>query len=306
MLMRVLLPIIILLFSCKQDKIAQKSYKTENLVIVVMDGARYSETFGDSSHSYIPNLWNFMKDSGVIFTSFYNLGTTFTMNGHIAITTGIYQEIPNDGSVLPLYPSLFQYWNKKYNPTGDQSWLICSKDKLEVLGNTKDIHFKNQFLPISDCGISGNGSGYRADSITFQHALSCLQNQKPKVLLINFMEPDYSGHTSDWNAYLNGIKKTDEYVYQLWQFLQNDPNYKGKTTFLFTNDHGRHDYDFKNHGDQCQGCKHIFLYAEGPDFPQGKTISSPYSLVDLHATCKEMLHLWEAQSSGKVIRELFE
>ena len=303
---RMLIPFCILLFSCKQDKIAQKNYKTENVVIVVMDGARYSETFGDTSHAYIPHLWNSMRDSGVLFTEFYNQGTTFTVNGHVAITTGFYQEIPNDGSMLPQYPSLFQHWNKKNDPSGTTSWLVCSKDKLEVLGNTKDIRYKNQYLPNSDCGVSGNGSGYRSDSITFLRALQCLQNQKPRVLLINFMEPDYSGHTGNWNAYVNGIQKTDNYVYQLWQFLKNDPHYKGKTTFLFTNDHGRHDYDFKNHGDQCQGCKHIFLYAEGPDFQQGKTISSPYSLVDLHATCKEMLHLWEAQSSGKVIRELFE
>ncbi|MFN4911320.1 MAG: alkaline phosphatase family protein [Flavobacteriales bacterium] len=305
MILRVVLPIIFLLFSCKRDKIAQRNYQSENLVIIVMDGARYSETFGDTSHAYIPLLWNSMRDSGVIFTEFYNQGTTFTMNGHVAMTTGFYQEIPNDGTMLPNYPSLFQYWNKKNDPSGAQSWLICSKDKLEVLGNTNDYRFKNQYLPSSDCGNAGNGSGYRSDSITFLRALSCLENQKPNLLLVNFKEPDFSGHTGNWNAYVEGIQKTDAYAFQLWQYLQTDPHYKGKTTFLFTNDHGRHDYDFKNHGDQCQGCKHLFLYAEGPDFRKGATVNQPYSLVDLHATCKELLHLLEAQSTGKVIQELF-
>ncbi|MFM7388247.1 MAG: hypothetical protein ACKO5L_08820, partial [Bacteroidota bacterium] len=60
MILRVVLPVIFLLFSCKRDKIAQRNYQSENIVIIVMDGARYSETFGDTSHAYIPHLWNSM------------------------------------------------------------------------------------------------------------------------------------------------------------------------------------------------------------------------------------------------------
>ena len=301
-----LISIIGVLLSCTYDKIPINPYLTENIVIVVMDGPRYSETIGDSSHQFIPHLWNDMRDSGIICTSFYNDGITFTVNGHVALTTGFYQSIDNTGLELPAHPSIFQYWIKDHPENSAYTALICSKDKLEVLGNTSDYQYKNKFNPPSDCGIDGNGSGYRSDSITFERVMTALTTTKPKLLLVNFKEPDFSGHTGNWNNYLNGIKKTDEYTYQIWQYLNNDSHYKGKTTFIFTNDHGRHlGNGFQHHGDGCGGCRHIFLYTQGPDFKKGMLNTQHASLVDLHATIRELLHLQNSQTEGHVMFSLF-
>lgn len=44
------------------------AYQTENVFVVVIDGARYSETFGDNSsnlnHSLIPHIWNDLRPLG--------------------------------------------------------------------------------------------------------------------------------------------------------------------------------------------------------------------------------------------------
>ena len=301
-----LIYLITVLLSCTYDKIPEHPYVTENVVIVVMDGPRYSETIGDSSHQFIPHLWNDMRDSGIICTEFYNEGITFTVNGHVALTTGHYQSIDNTGLELPANPSIFQYWIKNHPGNSSKTALICSKDKLEVLGNTSDYRFKNKFNPPSDCGIQGNGSGYRDDSITFNHVMTALTTTKPNLLLVNFKEPDYSGHTGNWSDYLNGIKKIDEYTYQIWQFLNTDNHYKGKTTFIFTNDHGRHlGNGFQHHGDDCTGCRHIFLYAQGPDFKKGMLNTQHASLVDLHATLLQLLHINNSNSEGHVMMPLF-
>ncbi len=41
----------------------------QNVIIVVIDGARYTETF-DSTGIYIPHMYNDLKPSGYLYTNF--------------------------------------------------------------------------------------------------------------------------------------------------------------------------------------------------------------------------------------------
>jgi predicted AlkP superfamily pyrophosphatase or phosphodiesterase len=91
--------IILISFSCKDEPLEPR-YLTENVIVIVIDGPRYSETWGDSSHQNIPRLSNQLSKLGVINTQFYNDGPTYTLAGHTSITTGNYQEIDNSGNVF--------------------------------------------------------------------------------------------------------------------------------------------------------------------------------------------------------------
>ncbi len=296
-------------FSCKKEARTSR-YLTENVIVVVIDGSRYSETWGDSTHLNIPHLANELSKFGVVNTQFYNDGPTYTSAGHTAITTGFYQEIDNSGKELPMYPSIFQYWNAKYLMDKERSWIIASKDKLEVLNNCQYIEFNNQYEPSTDCGINGLGSGYRDDSVTFDMVLKVLSVNRPKLTLINFRDPDFSAHSNNWDKYLQGIKSTDEYLYQIWEYVQNDCYYKGKTTLFVTNDHGRHldsiQGGFASHGDSCFGCRHINFYAFGPDFKKGVILNNKRELIDISATISELLHFRMEFGKGEIMHELFE
>ena len=131
-----------------------------------------------------------------------------------------------------------------------------------------------------------------------------------KLPLLNFREPDYSGHAADSAAYLKGIRDTDEYVYQLWNYIQSDPQYKDNTTLIITNDHGRHldgvSFGFPEHGDGCEGCRHISLLGLGPDFKTNETISKAYNQVDLAATVAYILGIEMPSGSGTKITEMFQ
>jgi hypothetical protein len=113
-------------------------YKTENVIVLIMDGPRYTETWGDSTHQYIPHMANDMAQHGVIYSDFRNNGPTYTNAGHTAICTGIYQRIDNMGKELPKKPSMFQYWLKAKGKPQNAAYVIASKDKLEILTNCKD------------------------------------------------------------------------------------------------------------------------------------------------------------------------
>ena len=301
----------IFLFSCTKDKVEPINYETENVIIIVMDGARYSETWGDSSHQHIPRLANDLSQMGVINTHFYNNGTTFTMPGHAALTTGHYQNLNNGGIELPQYPSIFQYWRSKYNEEQNKSWVIASKGKIEALTDCEHSHWNGTYKPSANCGIQamGIGSGYRHDSITYQNTIDILSDNHPNLAIINFREPDFSAHNNDWSAYINGIQDVDNYIYQLIDFIENDSTYKGKTTVFVTNDHGRHSDNvadgFVSHGDDCEGCRRLLFYAYGPDFKENAVLSINREQIDIPATISELLHIDMPTGNGTVMFELF-
>jgi len=65
-----------LIYSCSHDKIKNKNYQTRYIVVLVIDGPRYSETWGDFSHKYIPFMDSVLAPKGIVLTSYYNLGQT--------------------------------------------------------------------------------------------------------------------------------------------------------------------------------------------------------------------------------------
>ena len=136
----------------------------------------------------------------------------------------------------------------------------------------------------------------------------CL-HYKPNLVLVNFKEPDQAGHSGIWNNYIQGIKDSDKYIYKIWDFINTDPHYKGKTTMFVTNDHGRHldgvYTGFKDHGCGCDGCRHINFYAYGPDFKKGVVINTGRELIDISATVSELLDFNMPYGKGNVMSELF-
>lgn len=294
-------------FSCQKTYTYEdRIYQTKNVIIIVMDGARYSETWGDTSHTYIPNISNFIAPLSVVNTNFYNNDYTFTLPGHLAMLSGQNYNIDNGGAELPPFPTILQYFNKAY--PDKNSWLITSKDKLEVLTNTSQTNFNNIHLSHTDCGINGLGTGYREDSVTLYNSLTILDTTLSTLTLINFKQPDNIAHSNDWQGYLNQITVVDNYIYQLFNFVQTNVDYKNKTTVFIVNDHGRHDDlngGFQNHGDSCEGCKHLMFFAFGPDFYQNKTINTPYELIDIAPTVAELLHFNIINSKGQVMGDLF-
>ena len=306
---------LILGFSCK-DSFSQKSlkvkttFKSERVIVLIVDGPRYSETWGDTSHQYIPHMANDMATNGVIATNFNNDGYTYTTSGHAAICTGVRQQLENSkGLDLPKQPSFFQYYLKESVLPPSKAWIITSKDKLFILGNSADPEWIDKYKPATDCGINGQQSGYRDDTVTFNRVMAVLKTQQPNLMLVNFKEPDGAGHANNWPEYLKGIVETDSLVWEVWKFIQSDPYYKDKTTLFVTNDHGRHldgwKDGFVSHGDDCEGCKHLNFYAYGPDIKSNYVADTYYAQVDLTTTIATLMGFQMPYSQGKFMDKLF-
>lgn len=290
------------------DEVVRK-YQTENIIVLIIDGPRLTETFGDDSCRYIPNLSIELAPQGVLIKGFRNNGPTYTNAGHSAITTGHYQRINNNGEELPKRPSMFQYFLKNSGFDSTQAMVIASKGKLSILTDTKDRKWRGQYRPFMHCGTDGKGEGYTSDVYTWRDAQKLLKQYHPKLVLINLLEVDVKGHQNDWQGYLKGLRNTDRTAKELWDFIQNDSIYSGKTSLIITNDHGRHldgrKDGFVSHGDNCEGCRQMYLIALGPDFKRNVVLENKYDQIDISATIAQMLHFDMITSEGIVMKDLF-
>ena len=288
-----------------------QKYKSEYSIILVIDGPRFSETFGDSTCKYIPKMGKELIKEGVFFENFKNNGPTYTVPGHTAMTTGNYQRISNSGTSLPKRPSIFQYYLKSTNAPKSDAFIVASKGKLDVLANTKNKKWRNKYLASTYCGPNGIGVGYGDDDKTFSKVSELISsNNPPHLMLINLLAVDVYGHLNNWSKYLESIKICDNYADSIWKIIQTNPVLKDKTTLFITNDHGRHLNGKKNgfvsHGDNCEGCRHISLLVLGPDIQKGKIVKEEAELIDISITISKMMNFEIPTSNGRFLEELFQ
>ena len=287
---------------------AAPAWKTRHVVILVIDGPRWTETWGKPGRDLIPVRDKVLAPLGVWLSDMANDGPTYTNAGHSALTTGFHQEINNSGQELPRNPSITQRLIAA-GTDPKQVWVVTSKDKLQILTDSAAPEWNHRHVCSSDCGKDGAGSGYREDRVTLERVKAVISEHRPRFLLINFKEPDASGHAKKWDEYLANIQITDEYAGQVWAHIQAEPQMKDTTTLFITNDHGRHLDGHKDgyisHGDDCAGCRKIELVAIGPDFKRGATSDVHRSQIDVAVTAAALLGLTHPNSDGKVMTELF-
>jgi hypothetical protein len=107
------------------------------------------------------------------------------------------------------------------------------------------------------------------DAIPFYTAMEYLKEHKPRVLFVSFGETDDWAHEGDYAQYLNAAHRVDYYLRMLWETVQSMPEYRGKTTLIFSPDHGRGSghRNWRNHGEEIPDSKYIWMAFLGPDTP---------------------------------------
>ncbi|RXK61997.1 phosphoglyceromutase [Lacibacter luteus] len=105
------------------------------------------------------------------------------------------------------------------------------------------------------------------DVFTHYAALSHLKAKKPNVLYIAYGETDEWAHAGQYRFYLDAAHQVDAWLQQLWNYVQNDPQYKNKTALFITTDHGRGDVvkaEWTSHGNSIKGASEIWFAVMAP------------------------------------------
>ncbi len=106
---------------------------------------------------------------------------------------------------------------------------------------------------------------------------------------------------------MKAIRAQDELLVKLWGKIQGDPHYRDKTTLFLTNDHGYHKdgirEGFAEHGDDCEGCRHIMLFVVGPDIKKGAVVDRVAYQRDIAPTVGELLGFQTPLAHGAVLKD---
>jgi hypothetical protein len=155
--------------------------------------------------------------------------------------------------------------------------------------------------------INGPEAPTSGDELTFFITREIMREFAPRLILVNFWDMDVA-HWGSYSLYLNAITKTDRLTGMLWDEVQANASYRGKTTMLVLPELGR-DGDqntangFLNHRSGDASCRNMWLLAMGAAVPRGETERTVYH-VDVAATAAELLGVKAAGLAGKTMGEL--
>ena len=130
------------------------------------------------------------------------------------------------------------------------------------------------------------------DAFTYAYAIETLLNDHPKVMWISFGDCDEWAHARKYDLYLDGANGTDAFIRDIYEALESDRFYRGKTTYLITCDHGRgFGNEWANHGRGTKGsdATWMMLWGKGIE-PLGETTEcGPYYTKQIAATIASIL-----------------
>jgi hypothetical protein len=299
-----------LLLSVIAGGVSWSAPRTENVIVAVIDGARYTETFGDPLHRYIPNIWHRLRPKGTIHTRFYNRGETITPGAHASMLTGndcwIWHGNPIEGVGIdsqPATPTLFEHFRAATGAGPEEAWMIANHNRhLETMTCSTHPDYGSDYAATWHFG-----SGL--DRRLWREVAAIMDQHHPRVMLINFHQTDKAGHEMSWRRYVQHIFIADWIVYAMWQKIQRHPFYADRTMLIVTSDHGRHTDEFYHHGDCCEGCQHVMFLALGPDIRQGHTVDDvEHRLHDIAPTTAALLglsmpHAVDGQVMDEILRD---
>lgn len=151
------------------------------------------------------------------------------------------------------------------------------------------------------------------DVFTHYQAIDELKNKKPKVLYIAYGETDEWAHHGDYRSYLDAANQVDKWIQEIWTFVQNDSQYKNKTTLFITTDHGRGDKtktQWTDHGADVAGASEIWFAAIGPEIlakGEIKTESQFYQKQFAQTIAKFLGHNFKTNHPvAEEVKEIFE
>lgn len=135
---------------------------------------------------------------------------------------------------------------------------------------TGDINEREKLLNEMQFQIPPEWGTVRFDAFTHHYAMEHLKKHTPRILYVAYGETDDFAHGGHYDSYLKSAWQTDQFIQQLWEWAQSHPQYKDKTTFIITTDHGRGTVPldtWRGHGDEIEGADQIWMAVIGPDTP---------------------------------------
>ncbi|MGH9605678.1 MAG: hypothetical protein ACRD3N_08250 [Terracidiphilus sp.] len=147
------------------------------------------------------------------------------------------------------------------------------------------------------------------DELSVYIAKRLMHQEAPSLLWITMHDMDIA-HSGAYSLYIEGIRRTDRLCGELWQAVQNEPEYKDNTTLFLLPDFGRDaDYDeggngFQHHRTGDAASRTTWLMVLGKGVREGVIYDQPMQSIDLVPSLGAIMGFSPELAQGKPIKEL--
>lgn len=242
--------------------------RTENVVVVAVDGARWQEVFGPGRDTLMPFLWSVVARQGQLFGNRAQ-GSAVNATNRLNFSYPGYQEMLA-GFVDPRID------NNRFGPNRNVTvleWLNRQPDlRGRVAAFASWVVFRQILARRSDALFlragGANGEETIDDGELHRLALRHFTDHKPRVLFVGYGDTDAWAHSGNRDRYLAAIRESDALIAEWWTAVQASPEHRDRTTLIVTTDHGRgRGRNWSSHGWRVRGSGETWLAIIGPGTP---------------------------------------
>jgi len=204
--------LLVALFLLASGSSAARAYQTKHVILIIIDGLRYSEGLGDPEHTYVPRMYDLSRQ-GAIVEPFLNDGYTFTARAIPAILCGAWTEVRTvSGSgcaggevTYSELPTLFEYYRKDLSrPAKDCRYVLFGPTTPWKASLSTD--YGPRYWPIyDDLGTS--------DLEVWAEAKRVLAADHPSLVVLYLSRVDHFAHTASWAYYTRAVEMADSVVF---------------------------------------------------------------------------------------------
>jgi hypothetical protein len=177
-------------------------------------------------------------------------------------------------------------------------------------GNTFELEQMERILSLSVDDFKAHARTLSSpDELSVYLVRQLMKQLAPSLLWVTMHDIDIA-HAGAYSLYIEGIRRTDRLCAELWNAVQNEPEYAGKTTMIILPDFGRDaDEDsggngFQHHRTGDVLSRTTWMMALGPGVRQGVVSDRAVDSTDLVPTLGSMMGFSPTFSKGKPISEL--
>jgi len=151
------------------------------------------------------------------------------------------------------------------------------------------------------------GGPTSGDELTFFISREVMRKFSPRLLVVDLSDVEVA-HFGSYALHLSGIRTADRLAYQLWQEVEANPEYRGRTTMVILPEFGR-DPDgsttngFFNHRANDESTRTTWMMALGAAVDKPQIIDRPVRHIDLCPTLAGLLGCPPLDSQGAMLRE---
>jgi hypothetical protein len=156
-------------------------------------------------------------------------------------------------------------------------------------------------------GFVRSGGPTSGDELTFFMTREIMHKFAPQLMVVALSDVE-AAHFGSYAMHVAGIKTADRLAWQLWQEIESNPDYKGRTTMVLLPEFGR-DPDgsstngFFNHRANEDSTRDTWMMALGPAIGKPRIIERPVRHVDVCPTLAGLLDVRPAPSQGACLDE---